>query len=97
MADDYSPAEQAIFASPSLDTAKTDDKQVLEEQKVKWAAERSLYKPFVPALLARDLVRTLPPPTTATPSASIGIGREVRAMMKSQQEQSPQSLGYYFE
>lgn len=68
-----------------------------KQQQEQWEKERASYKPFTPALQAKGLVRTLPPPKSASPTASLAIAKELKRMLKAQEEESPQSLGYYFE
>lgn len=96
--DEYSLGDQAIFdrtASAFVDS--TESESIKEAQEKKWEQERNSYKPFTAQLKERGLVRTLPPPSSATSAASISIAREIKSIVKEQEKQSPQSLGFYFE
>lgn len=44
-----------------------------------------------------DLIRLLPPPTSANTGASLNIRREMKAMIKQQKEEGPTKCGFYFD
>lgn len=44
-----------------------------------------------------DLIRLLPPPTSANTGASLNIRREMKAMIKQQKEEGPSKCGFYFD
>lgn len=88
---EFSPTELAILDhSEARSVAK-------RQQQEQWAKERASYRPFTPVLQAKGFVRMLPPPKSASPTASLAIAKELKRMLKAQEEESPQSLGYYFE
>ena len=54
--------------------------------------------PFVPADAERlKLIRLLPPPAQPNRSASLTIQREMRTMIKVQEEKGPTEAGFYFD
>jgi len=84
--EEYSPSDLEILKDTSTVIDISDD----EISK----AKEEPYEPFALAFLAQ--VRTLPPPKQAG-TATAHLQRELKSMMKLQQENSPAKLGFYFD
>ena len=79
--------------SPSKSSGKSSAEAIAARKAEELAAERDNYQPFAGDLLKE--VRTLPPPRSATGSATGALQRAVKELVVLQESSSPQQLGFY--
>ena len=73
-------------------------KEVEKVEVVEKKKEEEVVDDFVPmGQEFLDLIRLLPPPTSANTGASLNIRREMKAMIKQQKEEGPLKCGFYFD
>lgn len=109
--EDNNASDDEVFKKPVVAPPSSRKRPLAASASLRSVEEESTFKsrgkgvppaksvdPFVPAgPKVLSLIRLLPPPSKPNPGASINIQREVRAMLKEQEQEGPSACGFYFD